>query len=39
MHLLMRSQGVATLSAAFKDDSFVRHEVDQMYRWVRDQAA
>lgn len=39
MHLLMRSQGVATLSAAFKDDAFVRHEVDQMDRWVRDQAA
>lgn len=39
MHLLMRSQGVATLAAAFKDEAFVRHEVDQMVDWVGAQAA
>ncbi len=34
MHLLARSQGVATLSNAFGDDAFVRQEVEQMYAWV-----
>lgn len=34
MHLLARSQGVATLANAFRDDAFVRREVDAMYAWV-----
>lgn len=35
MHLLARSQGVATLSNAFQDKEFVRQEVEQMYDWLR----
>lgn len=34
MHLLMRSQGVATLATAFRDESFIRHEVAQMHAWL-----
>lgn len=34
MHLLARSQGVATLANAFQDEAFVRHEVDQMCVWL-----
>jgi len=34
MHLLGRSQGVATLAAAFQDDAFVRSEVRQMQAWL-----
>jgi AcrR family transcriptional regulator len=34
MHLLARSQGVATLANAFHDETFIRQEVEQMYRWV-----
>jgi TetR/AcrR family transcriptional regulator, transcriptional repressor for nem operon len=34
LHLLARSQGVATLANAFKDKTFVRHEVDQMNAWL-----
>lgn len=34
MHLLARSQGVATLASAFHDDAFVRQEVDQMCAWL-----
>jgi TetR/AcrR family transcriptional regulator, transcriptional repressor for nem operon len=34
MHLLARSQGVATLASAFRDEKFIRHEVEQMYRWL-----
>ena len=34
MHLLARSQGVATLSNAFQDEAFVRHEVNQMCAWL-----
>lgn len=33
-HLLARSQGVATLASAFRDDAFIRREVDQMCDWV-----
>ncbi|WP_458383171.1 TetR/AcrR family transcriptional regulator [Rhizobium anhuiense] len=39
MHLLARSQGVATLSNAFQDEQFVRQEVEQMYGWLRSCAA
>jgi len=34
MHLLARSQGVATLTAAFHDEKFIRQEVKQMYEWL-----
>jgi TetR/AcrR family transcriptional repressor of nem operon len=34
MHLLARSQGVATLASTFRDESFIRREVEQMYDWV-----
>lgn len=34
MHLLMRSQGVATLATAFQDEVFIRHEVQQMRAWL-----
>ena len=35
MHLLARSQGVATLANAFHDEKFIRHEVKQMHNWLR----
>jgi AcrR family transcriptional regulator len=34
MHLLARSQGVATLASAFRDETFIRNEVQQMYDWL-----
>lgn len=34
MHLLARSQGVATLAQAFQDEGFIRHEVEQMHAWL-----
>lgn len=34
MHLLARSQGVATLATAFGDDRFIRQEVAQMCDWL-----
>lgn len=34
MHLLMRSQGVASLANAFGDEDFVRREVDAMHAWL-----
>jgi TetR/AcrR family transcriptional regulator, transcriptional repressor for nem operon len=34
MHLLARTQGVATLAAAFKDDQFIEQEVRQMDAWL-----
>lgn len=34
MHILARSQGVATLANAFHDEEFVRKEVDQMCDWL-----
>lgn len=37
MHLLARSQGVATLAAAFHDEKFIRQEVQQMYAWLDSQ--
>jgi len=36
MHLLARSQGVATLASAFSDDAFIRHEVAVMEQWLAD---
>jgi AcrR family transcriptional regulator len=35
MHLLARSQGVATLASAFHDEKFIRQEVTQMCDWLR----
>ena len=35
MHLLARTQGVATLANAFHDEQFIRQEVGQMYDWLR----
>lgn len=34
MHLLARSQGVATLASAFRDETFIRQEVRQMHEWL-----
>jgi len=34
MHLLARSQGVATLANAFHDEKFIRHEVNAMCEWL-----
>lgn len=34
MHVLARSQGVATLAHAFRDERFVQQEVEQMCRWL-----
>lgn len=34
MHLLGRSQGVATLANAFRDEKFIREEVRQMNEWL-----
>ena len=34
MHLLARSQGVATLANAFHDEKFIRQEVKQMCEWL-----
>ena len=34
MHLLARSQGVATLANAFHDEKFIKQEVKQMYDWL-----
>jgi TetR/AcrR family transcriptional repressor of nem operon len=35
MHLLARSQGVATLANAFHDERFIRQEVADMRAWLR----
>jgi len=35
LHLLARSQGVATLANAFHDEDFIRREVEQMYDWLK----
>ncbi|AEI41919.1 TetR/AcrR family transcriptional regulator [Paenibacillus mucilaginosus] len=34
LHLLARSQGVATLAQAFQDEEFIKHEVEQMCDWL-----
>ena len=34
MHLLARSQGVATLTNAFHDEQFIRNEIEQMNGWL-----
>jgi AcrR family transcriptional regulator len=35
MHLLARSQGVATLANAFHDEKFIKQEVQQMCDWLK----
>ena len=35
MHLLARSQGVATLASAFHDEKFIEQEVQQLDDWLR----
>lgn len=35
MHLLARSQGVAALANAFRDEKFIRQEVERMYGWLK----
>jgi len=37
LHLLMRSQGVAALATAFRDESFIRREVADMECWLKAQ--
>lgn len=34
MHILARSQGVATLASAFRDEKFIKQEVQQMCEWL-----
>jgi TetR/AcrR family transcriptional repressor of nem operon len=34
LHILMRSQGVATLATAFRDEGFIRREVEAMDAWL-----
>jgi TetR/AcrR family transcriptional repressor of nem operon len=36
LHVLARSQGVATLAQAFHDKAFIDHEVAQLERWLND---
>jgi TetR/AcrR family transcriptional repressor of nem operon len=35
MHLLARSQGIATLANAFHDETFIKQEVKLLYDWLR----
>jgi len=37
LHLLMRSQGVATLATAFRDEQFIRREIADMEAWLHAQ--
>lgn len=37
MHILMRSQGVATLAMAFHDEAFLQREVEDMCAWLEAQ--
>lgn len=37
LHVLMRSQGVATLATAFRDEDFIRREVADMEAWLQAQ--
>ncbi|ARN81816.1 TetR/AcrR family transcriptional regulator [Methylocystis bryophila] len=37
LHVLMRSQGVATLATAFHDEDFIRREVADMEAWLQAQ--
>jgi TetR/AcrR family transcriptional regulator, transcriptional repressor for nem operon len=35
MHLLARSQGIATLANAFRDAAFIRSEVAELHAWLQ----
>jgi AcrR family transcriptional regulator len=35
MHLLARSQGIATLANAFRDEKFIKQEVEAMCDWLK----
>ncbi len=35
MHLLARSQGIATLANAFDDEAFIQQETRQLHDWLR----
>lgn len=35
MHLLARSQGIATMANAFDDEAFIRQEARQLHQWLR----
>jgi AcrR family transcriptional regulator len=37
LHVLARSQGVATLAAAFNDEKFIRNEVQMLLDWLQQQ--
>ncbi len=39
MHVLARSQGVATLASAFKDEAFIHQEVERLNQWLEEQLA
>jgi TetR/AcrR family transcriptional repressor of nem operon len=39
MHLLARSQGVATLASALRDDAFIKREVELMCEWLQSRVA
>lgn len=34
MHVLARSQGVAVLANTFRDEKFIRAEVDNLHAWL-----
>jgi TetR/AcrR family transcriptional regulator, transcriptional repressor for nem operon len=34
LHLLARTQGVATLANAFRDDAFIEYEIAQLFSWL-----
>lgn len=34
MHLLARSQGIATLASSFHDEEFLNQEVNRLYEWL-----
>lgn len=36
MHLLARSQGIATLANAFNDEGFIHQEVEHLLRWLHE---
>lgn len=36
MHLLARSQGIATLAHAFDDEGFIHQEVELLLKWLHD---
>lgn len=38
MHVLARSQGIASLANAFHDEAFLRHEVDLLLAWLTEES-